>query len=84
MAVGASCRTDRCSRRANISAPLSFTFGRPCTSAGDRFAAAKGLKLTLTVDVNPEDGVPKAKIEAMKVALRELGMSEDIDVGEGQ
>jgi hypothetical protein len=45
-----------------------------------RFAAAKGLKLTLTVDVNPEDGVSKAKIEEMRVALRELGMSEDVDL----
>lgn len=47
-----------------------------------RFAAAKGLKLTLTLDVQPEDGVSKAKIEETKVALRELGMSEDIDTGE--
>ena len=44
-----------------------------------RFAATKGLKLTLTVDVNPEGGVSKATIEEMKVALRELGMSEEID-----
>ena len=36
-------------------------------------------KLTLTVDVNPEDGVSKAKIEEMNVALRELGMSEEIN-----
>jgi len=49
-----------------------------------RFAAAKGLKLTLTVDVRPEDGVSKAKIEEMKVALRELGMSEDVDIGDGE
>jgi len=46
-----------------------------------RFAAAKGLKLTLTVEVSPEDGVSKEKIEEMKVALRELGMSETVDVG---
>lgn len=45
-----------------------------------RFAAARGLKLTLTVDVNPEEGVSKAKIEEMRVALRELGMSEDVDL----
>ncbi len=48
-----------------------------------RFAAAKGLKLTLTVDVHPEDGVSKAKLEETKIALRELGMSEDVDVGDG-
>ena len=45
------------------------------------FAAAKGLKLSLTVDVQPEGGVSKAKIAEMKVALRELGMSEDVHVG---
>lgn len=49
-----------------------------------RFAAAKGLRLTLTVDVNPEEGVSKAKIEEMRAALRELGMNEDIIVdGDG-
>ena len=46
-----------------------------------RFAAAKGLKLSLTIDVQPEGGVPTAKITEMKVALRELGMSEDVDIG---
>lgn len=54
------------------------------TKVPARFAVAKGLKLTLTVDVRPDDGVPKAKIEETKVALRELGMCEDVDVGGGQ
>ena len=44
-----------------------------------RFATAQGLKLTLTVDVKPEDGVSKAKIEETKVALRDLGVAEDIE-----
>ena len=47
-----------------------------------RFAAANGLKLSLTVEVQPEGGVSKSKITEMKVALRELGMSEDVDVGD--
>ena len=47
-----------------------------------RFAAAKGLTLSLTVDVQPEGGVSKAKITEMKVALRELGMSEDVRIGD--
>ena len=47
-----------------------------------RFAAAKGLKLSLTVDVEPEGGVSKAKIKELKVALRELGMSEDVHIGD--
>ena len=46
-----------------------------------RFAATKGLKPTLTVDAQPKDGVSKAKITELQVALRELGMSEDVHIG---
>ena len=46
-----------------------------------RFALAQGLKLTLTVEVQPKDGVSKATIEETKVALRELGMTEDVEEG---
>lgn len=49
-----------------------------------RFAAAKGLRLTLTIDVHPDDGVSRAKIEETKVALRELGMSENVELDGGQ
>ena len=41
-----------------------------------RFAAAKGLRLSLTVDVNPEEGISTATIEEVRAALRELGLSE--------
>lgn len=44
-----------------------------------RFATSQGLSLKLTVDMQPKDGVSKAKIKATKVALRELGMAEDIE-----
>ncbi len=44
-----------------------------------RFATVQGLRLTLTVDVQPEDGVSKATIEETRVALRELGMAEDLE-----
>ena len=44
-----------------------------------RFVTDQGLTLTLTVDVQPMDGVSKAKIEETKVALRELGLAEDIE-----
>lgn len=47
-----------------------------------RFAAANGLKLSLTVEVQPAGGVSKTKITEMKVALRELGMSEDVRIGD--
>ena len=42
-------------------------------------AHAKRLKLTLTVDVHPDDGISKAKVKETKVALRELGMAEDTE-----
>lgn len=47
-----------------------------------RFAASKGLTLTLTVEVRPAHGVSKAKVEETKVALRELGMGEEIEVSD--
>ena len=36
-----------------------------------RFAATKGLKLTLTVEVPQDDGASEQKVEETKVALRE-------------
>ena len=50
------------------------------TKALARFATAHGLRLTLTVAVQPEDGVSKTTIDETKVALRELGMAEDIKI----
>ena len=47
-----------------------------------RFAATKGLKLTLTVEVNAEGGVSKAKIEEVVVALRELGLAEGLEIAD--
>ena len=43
------------------------------------FATADGLKLSLTVEVNPSNGIPKGKVEAVTVALRDLGMIEDLE-----
>lgn len=43
-----------------------------------RFATSLGLKLTVRVEVAPPDGVPQQKIEEAKVALRELGLSDDV------
>jgi hypothetical protein len=48
------------------------------TKVLSRFATGGGLKLTVTVDVAPSEGTTSAKIEETKVALRELGLSEDI------
>lgn len=45
-----------------------------------RFAVGRGLKLSLTVDVSPEGGVSKVKVDEVKGSLRELGMCEDLEI----
>ena len=49
------------------------------TAVLSKFAATKGLKLKLTVEVAPEGGISKQKIEETKAALRELGLPDDIN-----
>ena len=48
------------------------------TAVLSKFAAANGLKLKLTVEIAPEGGISKQKIEETKAALRELGLSDEI------
>lgn len=48
------------------------------TKVLSRFATGGGLKLTVSVDVEPPGGTTVSKAEETKVALRELGLSEDI------
>ncbi|MBI3184665.1 MAG: ATP-binding protein [Myxococcales bacterium] len=50
------------------------------TKVLSRFATAGGLKLTVTVDVTPPGGATISKMDETKVALRELGLPEDIVV----
>lgn len=50
------------------------------TKVLSRFATAGGLKLTLTVNVNPPGGTTMSKVEETKVALRELGLSEQVSI----
>jgi hypothetical protein len=40
--------------------------------------AGNGLKLSLKVEVEPDDGISKQKIEEMRIALRELGMNDKL------
>jgi len=49
------------------------------TKVLSRFAAGKGLKITLNVEVSPEGGVSQQKIDETKVALRELGLKDDVE-----
>lgn len=48
------------------------------TKVLSRFATSGGLKLTVTVDVEPPGGTTASKVEETKVALRELGLSEEV------
>ena len=48
------------------------------TKVLSKFATGRGLKLKLTVEVSPEGGVSKQKIEETKSALRELGLNDII------
>ena len=47
------------------------------TKVVSRFASDKGLKITVTVETSP-DAISAQKIEETKVALRELGVNDDI------
>ncbi len=51
------------------------------TKVLSKFAAGKGLKLTIHVEYSAESGIPAQKIEETKMALRELGLSDDIQTG---
>lgn len=37
-----------------------------------------GLKLTVRVEIAPEGGVSKQKVDEAKSALRELGLDDDV------
>jgi hypothetical protein len=50
------------------------------TKVLSKFAGGKGLKITINVEVSPEGGVSKQKIEETQIALRELGLQDDIKV----
>ncbi len=48
------------------------------TAVLSKFAAAKGLKLKVTVEVAPEGGISKRKVEETRASLHELGMNDDL------
>ena len=50
------------------------------TKVLSRFAASKGLKLTVSVETSPEEPISSQKLEETKVALRELGLKDDVRV----
>lgn len=48
------------------------------TKVLSKFAADEGLKISLNVEVSPKEGVSDQKVEETKVALRELGLDDDV------
>ena len=52
------------------------------TKVLSKFASAHGLKLTVKVEVSPEGGVSKQKLDETKSALRELGLNDDVNLGQ--
>ncbi|HEV3255298.1 MAG TPA: DUF499 domain-containing protein [Gemmataceae bacterium] len=48
------------------------------TKVLSRFAAAKGLKLTVKVETSSEAGISVQKIEETRIALRELGLDDNL------
>jgi hypothetical protein len=50
------------------------------TKVLSKFAAGKGLKIKIEVEVSQADGISEQKVEETKVALRELGLEDDVEV----
>jgi hypothetical protein len=48
------------------------------TKVLSKFASARGLKLTVKFEVEPEGGVSQQKLDETKSALRELGLNDDV------
>lgn len=50
------------------------------TKVLSRFVTGGGLKLKVEIEVKSEEGISQQKVEQAKVALRELGLNEDVSV----
>jgi hypothetical protein len=48
------------------------------TKVLSKYASGKGLKLTVSVEVEPEGGASAQKIDETRLALRELGLNDDV------
>ena len=45
-----------------------------------KFAASKGLRLTVQFELTGDEAVTQQKIEETRVALRELGLNDNIEI----
>ncbi len=50
------------------------------TKVLSKYATGDGLEITLKVDISPSNGISKQKIEETKVALRELGLDDEVEI----
>ena len=50
------------------------------TKVLSKFATQNGLKIELNVQIAPDGGVSNQKVDDIKVALRELGLSDELSV----
>jgi len=50
------------------------------TKVLSKYATQPGLSLVLKVEITPEGGVSKQKIDEIKVALRELGLPDEVSL----
>jgi len=50
------------------------------TKVLSKFATGKGLKLRVSIEVRPDEGLSSHKVEDTKLALRELGLPDDVEV----
>jgi hypothetical protein len=50
------------------------------TKVLSKFATQTGLKVALKVEIAPDGGVSNQKVDEIKVALRELGLSDDLNL----
>jgi hypothetical protein len=51
------------------------------TKVLSKFATQNGLKIGLNVEIAPDGGVSNQKVDEIKVALRELGLPDDVSIG---
>ena len=50
------------------------------TKVLSRFAIGPGLRIRVDVEVTDESGISEQKVEETRVALRELGLDDDVRV----
>ena len=48
------------------------------TKVLSKFAMQSGLKIELNVEIAPDGGVSGQKVDEIRVALRELGLKDDV------